>query len=358
MKSLRQKRVTLSDVAKRAGVSTMTASYAFNRPARVSEGSRRRVFAASAELGYQGANPWARSLRTGKSNTLGVVFGEHLTYAFSDPQAAEFLSGVASVCVEKGLGLTFIPTRGVEGDAERVAAAPVDGYVFWTTVADDPSLAAAVASGRPSAIQGGPTFPGIVRVGPNDRQAAFELCRLALVGSVHPVIVSFSLDHTRVAQSGFGLPIAKAKLPVTRERLLGFQDRLVEVGFSWEQVRVIALGRNQRSEAKSAFGELLADQTLPVDSALCMSDELAIGVLDAASEQGVLVPDMLSVVGWDDGPSAQIRGLTSLRQSLYDQGRICGEIAAGMRSADGSEEASNTEWSVVERTSTRTHPRF
>lgn len=345
------KRVTLSDVAERAGVSVMTASYAFNQPDRVSAASLKLVLDASEELGYRGANPWARSLRTGRSNALGVVFGEHLTYAFRDPQAAEFLAGVSSVCVENDLGLTFIPTRGVAGDEVRVSAAPVDGYVFWTTVEDDPSLAAAVATGRPAAIQGGPACQGITRVGPDDRAAAQALCQVALQSSQHPVIVSFSLDHTRIARSETGLRIADATLPVTRERLEGFEAGLRDAGFSWEGVPVMALGRNQRSEAKAAFSELLADGSALVDTVLCMSDELALGVLDAIADAGLAVPDDIAVAGWDDGPSAELRGLTSISQSLFDQGRICGEIAAGLRTDDPL--PTEVPWNIVKRGSTR-----
>ena len=79
------RRVTLAQVAQRAGVSVMTASYTYSRPDRVSPESRDRVLAAAAELGYAGPDPRARSLRRGSTLTLGVVMGEPLGYAFEDP---------------------------------------------------------------------------------------------------------------------------------------------------------------------------------------------------------------------------------------------------------------------------------
>jgi DNA-binding LacI/PurR family transcriptional regulator len=340
--------VTLRDVANEAGLSVMTVSYAFNNPERVSEESRQRVLKAAQVLGYAGKNPWATSLKTGRSNSLGVVFGEHLTYAFSDPQASEFFAGVASVCVEHHLGLTFIPTEGSPEDASRVSEAAVDGYVFWTTVTDDPTLGAAISTGRPCAIQGGPDYDGILRVSADDRAAAQAMSKTGLKGTKHPVILSFSLDHTRTPRQGYGLDITEAKLPVTKDRLQGFREGLEAGGFNWSEVYVIALSRNLRSEAKATFDLLLKDAQIPVDAVLCMSDELAVGVLEAASVHGRTVPGSLSVSGWDDGPAAAAEGLTTLRQSLYEQGRACGEIAAGL-TAD-SPEAS---WSVVERRSTR-----
>lgn len=87
------KRVTLAQVAELAGVSVMTASYTYNRPSRVSDQARAKVLAAADRLGYAGPDPSARSLRRGSTRTLGVVMGEHLSYAFEDPEAVSFLAG-------------------------------------------------------------------------------------------------------------------------------------------------------------------------------------------------------------------------------------------------------------------------
>ncbi|MFT2692003.1 LacI family DNA-binding transcriptional regulator [Clavibacter zhangzhiyongii] len=339
--------MTLSDVARRAGLSVMTASYAFNDPDRVSQASLHRVMEAAEELGYQGGNPWARSLRTGRSNSLGVVFGEHLAYAFRDPQAAEFLSGVSSVCTENDLSLTLIPTTGGAGDRDRVAAAAVDGFVFWTTFEGDPCLSAAVASGRPCSIQGGPDLEGMTKVGPDDRRAAQELAAVALRGSIEPLVLSFPLDGSRIPWVGEGLPLDRAHLPVTRERLLGFGDALEAAGFETPTVPVLALARNGRDEARRTVAEYLSAHRC-VDSILCMSDETAIGALEAVASAGMRVPDDVSVVGWDDGPAAAALHLTTLHQSMYDQGRACGQIAAGLTPDDLP-----AEWHIVIRDTTR-----
>ena len=81
-------RPTMADVARTAGVSPMTVSYTYSRPARVSAAAAAKVRAAAAQLGYPGPHPTARSLRRGRVGSVGVVLGEPLTYAFADPQAA------------------------------------------------------------------------------------------------------------------------------------------------------------------------------------------------------------------------------------------------------------------------------
>src|SRR5688572_5036947 len=112
MSSPESSRVTMATVARRSGVSVMTVSYCYNQPDRVAPQTRERVLAAATELGYRGPDPTARSLRRRHNDAIGVVLGEHLAYAFEDPQARRFLAGVAEVCRERGAGLNLIPTTG------------------------------------------------------------------------------------------------------------------------------------------------------------------------------------------------------------------------------------------------------
>src|ERR671929_1816225 len=166
------RRVTLAQVAELAGVSVMTASYTYNRPSRVSDQARSKVLAAAAQLGYAGPDPSARSLRRGSTRTLGVVMGEHLSYAFEDPGAVSFLAGVAEVCAARGYGMTILPITGAAEDVPRVMNAAVDGFIVWTTADDDPILAAVRATRRPAVIHGGPAVRGLDLVSVDNRAAA------------------------------------------------------------------------------------------------------------------------------------------------------------------------------------------
>jgi DNA-binding LacI/PurR family transcriptional regulator len=79
-----------------------------------------------------------------------------------------------------------------------------------------------------------------------------------------------------------------------------------------------------------------------------MSDELALGALRAAAHGGVPVPRGLAVTGWDDTEAAAPAGLTTVAQSLHDQGARCARLALGAET--GAHEAS---WRIVRRASTR-----
>lgn len=323
----------------------MTVSYSFNHPARVAEDTRARVLEAAARLGYR-PNSTARALRSGRAGQLGVVVGEHLSYLFDNPQAAQFLAGITDVCVEEDLGVVLIPTRGDASDVDRVLSAAVDGYVLWTTVADDPVLAAVAGSGRPAAIQGGPDHPGLACIRPDDRAAAAAVAAATPLAGAIPVIISFPLDRRRTSGvlRGRDLPadlmdLRAVPFPVTGARLAGYRDALTRAGHDWDDVRVAVVERNQRELGEDAAAMLL--EALDASGAvvvLAMSDELALGAHSAA---GRMRRDVV-LTGWDGTREAAASGIWSVAAPLREQGRACAQAALSGRS-----EAREVSWSVV-----------
>lgn len=341
------KRVTLTQVAKLAGVSVMTASYTYNRPDRVSEQARSRVLAAAAQLGYAGPDPSARSLRRGSTLTLGVVLGEHLSYAFEDPGAVSFLAGIADVCADRGYGMTILPITGVAEDVSRVASAAVDGFIVWTTSDDDPIIAAVQATKRPAVVHGGPAVDGLGLVSIDNRAAACAVGTLAFAGAERPAVLSQPLSRDRVSTISGGAEVTGVSFPVTRERLEGYRQAAEGGGIAWDDVIVAVCARNDAAEAEGTAATLLAS-TEPPDAIAAMSDEQAAGVVRAARTAGRAIPGDLAVTGWDDAAVAAQLGLTTVAQSLREQGAACVHAALG-------EEISlhAASWSLVRRNSTR-----
>jgi DNA-binding LacI/PurR family transcriptional regulator len=319
-------RVTMRQVAAEAGVAVMTVSYTYTRPERVAEATRTRVLEAAERLGYRGPDPVARSLRRGVTGNLGVVLGEHLTYAFEDPQAARFLAGVSGVCVEHRLGLVFIPSTGEPDDVDRVREAAVDGFVLWTTVEDDPVLEAVAATGKPAAIQGGPAAPGVQVVAADDRAAARAIAEHVLTAARSPLVLSQPLDRERWTGLVRG-PDTDVSFPVTRARLTGYREAFEASGRAWEDVPVAVVARHSRGDGRQAVAAAL-DEVRP-DVVIAMSDELAAGALDILGASA-------RVCGWDDGELATTLGFPSVRQSLHEQGVTCARIAAGLAATVGT----------------------
>ena len=339
-------RVTMAQVAELAGVSVMTASYTFSRPERVSAESRAKVLEVAARLGYAGPDPAARSLRYGSTRTLGLVLGEHLTYAFEDQQASAFLSGVAEICAERGYGLLLVPISGAKDDPKRVASAAVDAFIIWTTSDDDPVLEAVAASRRPAVVHGGPARDGFSLVSIDNRAAAYAMALRTFASARHPGVISQPLDRARETVLAFGVEPTDALFPVTRERLLGFRDAAEALGIPWSSVLVGVAATNHDHEAQALAARML-ERSAPVDAVAAMSDLQAVGVLHAAKTANVCVPDGLKVSGWDDSPVASEHGLSSVRQDLRAQGVACARLALGEDSDPFTDE-----WSVVIRSST------
>lgn len=341
------RRVTLAQVAERAGVSTMTASYTFSRPERVSAASREKVLAAAKALGYAGPDPSARSLRRGQAGALGVVLGEHLTYAFDDPQATTFLAGVAEVCAEHGQAMTILPVVDATADAARISAAAVDGYVLWTTEDGAPVIEAAIATGRPVVVHGGPATAGARVVGVDNRAAARAIGRLVFDGARAPAVLSFPFTGARESAVVAGPEPHDVTFPVTRERLLGFGDAAGDVGVDWADVLVAVCSTNDAREAQAIAAELVARDRRP-DALATMSDELASGALRALDAAGLQVPREVAVTGWDDAEISRTLGITTVAQSMREQGAACAYQALTGTSTDFSDQ-----WQIIERASTR-----
>jgi DNA-binding LacI/PurR family transcriptional regulator len=353
MPPTKTRRPTMAQVAGAAGVSVMTVSYTYSQPDRVSPEAAAKVRAAAAKLGYPGPHPGARSLRRGRAGSLGVVLSERLTYAFDDPQATRFLSGVAAVCAAEGLGLTLVPTTGQDSDAARVAEAAVDGFVLWTTSEEDPVLAAVVATGLPAVIHAGPARPGLAVVGIDDRAAAAAIGAAAFAGSRRPAVLSFPLDRDREQLLLRGPLPAGVRYPVTRDRWHGLADAWTGLGGALGDLRTAVCPHNSAALGEALTRALLAGEN-PPDAIAAMSDELALGALRAADRAGLAVPVTLAVTGWDDSDAAAAAGLTTLAQSLRGQGIRCAQLALGLGAP--SPRPDRADWRVVHRRSTRTVP--
>jgi len=345
-----RRRATMAQVARAAGVSVMTVSYTYGRPDRVAVATRAAVLDAADRLGYPGPHPAARSLRRGRTGNLGMVLGERLTYAFDDRQATHFLSGVAQVCAELGTGLTLLPVTGASTDVVRIRQAAVDGFVVWTIADDDPVVTAIAATGLPAVVHGGPRRDDLSLVSVEDRAAARAVAGETFVGARRPGVLSFPLDRTRASAIKDGPDPDAATFRVTRERLHGFRDAWTADGAAWADVRVGICATNSATEAAALAAKMLAGPTA-CDAIAAMSDELALGVLRTAARLNRAVPDDLAVSGWDDTEAAGPAGLTTVAQSLRDQGIACASIA--LDAAPPQSVLDACRWRLVARASTR-----
>jgi len=316
-------RATMTTVARELGVSPSTVSNAYNRPDQLSAALRDRILATAARLGYAGPDPVARTLRHGRTGAIGLVYDEALSFSFTDPAAVLCLRGVAAECERAAAGLTLVPRLGA-GAPDLAGTALVDGFVLYCLPEGDDRLARIRARGLPAVAVDSPAPP---LVGVDDRGGARALAAHVLaLGHRRIAVVA-----TRLAADGAeGTADAarQAAIPYrgTRERLVGYRDAVIAAGLDWSAVRVEERVPYGREAGRRAARDLLAGD--PPTAVLAMSDELALGVLDAAATAGLAVPGDLTVVGFDDTPAAAEarKPLTTVAQPHLDKGATAARL--------------------------------
>ncbi len=286
----RLRRPTLRDVAKAAGVSIWTASNTFSNPERVADATRQRVLASADELDFAGPNPGARSLARGETRMIAFVAPGDAERLLGDPAAALVARGLIASCDRAGLSLVL--TGQPDGQL-------VDGRVFFRAPGDEPVRG-------PVVVVDGAAPDGVPTVGADVRAGAAALGRLLI-----------DLGHRDIALLGH---------PGADERMAGAADALADLG-------PLTVFRNQSDRATwptQADGEAAARAALsrtPRPTALlALSDTLAIGALEAAHRMGLRVPRDVSIVGLDDLPGSDARGLTTALVPYRPLGELAGDV--------------------------------
>lgn len=317
-------RPTLADVAKQAGVAASTASVVYSGTVPVSDATRARVLAAADELGYSGPDPRAASLRRGRSGIVGVVVAGTLRVAFDDPVLIPTMDGIAAAIAPSGAGILLLPDDGnPAGQGPSLETAPVDAVVL---IGCNPRLAPALetlsARGVPVVVLEGDAGPDVPQIQIDSLAAQRTLAsHVRSLGHQHVAVVALPLDAGTTAPHVAGIASeVQAAVAVTRERIEG-------VAAVFPDAVVVATPASTFDEGVAAGRLLLAGAQRPT-AVLAQSDLLAAGVVWAAEEAGLVVPDDLSVTGFDgvhvDGIAPHV--LTTMQQPAFEKGKAAGEL--------------------------------
>ena len=302
-------RPRIDDVARRAGVSKTSVSFAFNQPEHLNTATRDRILAAATELGYR-PSPIARRLARRRTDQIGLVVPQSTHDIFANPFLPELVRGIGDVCDAEGIAVVIVPPVG-GSIARAVGAALVDGLILLGLVTTHPDLDEVRAAGIPLVGLDTEDFEGYDVIGIDDadgaRRAAEHLYALGH-RDVAVVLIAEHPDSPLDERSG-----------ISARRLRGVRD-----GFATDDgVRLRVLSTPVSEEGgRAAFAALSGDDELPT-AVLAMSDITAIGVMGAALDAGLRIPDDLSIVGFDDIPAASwtTPRLTTVHQPIREKGR-------------------------------------
>ncbi len=322
-------RVTAKTVAEAVGVSVATVSNAYNRPGQLSAELRTKILATAAELGYAGPDAAARALRSGKTDAVGVLLTERLSYAFSDPYAIGFLAGLAEVAEQRGTSIVLIPLpwssdSDEEGpDLVTVRQAAIDAMTTLCVADDHPARLLAKTRGIRLVGTNISAEPDESWVAVDD-EAAGRVVGEELVRLGHRRVVAVADTNTPAGSTARRLEIGDIDCIDCAARLRGLRAALPE------ELVVVSAGYNAPASGASAARWILhelATTAAELPTAIVgLSDVVALGVLDVLRAEGVDVPGRLSVCGFDDIPSAEATGLTTMRQPIGGKGRMVGEL--------------------------------
>ena len=314
-------RPTLQTVANHLGVSRATVSNAYNRPDQLSPALRERILAAAQELGYSGPDPAARGLRLRHSGMVGVLLGESLAYAFTDPAAALFLEGVARSGERTGTSMLLIPSPVGDDATSAVRNAVVDGFCIYCVSMARDQLHAVIERRLPTVLIEGDPIPGAGSVDIDQRAGAGDAARhLRDLGHERVAVIAERLqaDHHRGWASDER--IAGATEPVSRGRVGGYREVF--------PAAPVFEARGNRFEAGYEAAAEVLDAHPEITAILAETDMLAFGAQRLASERGLNVPHDLSLVGFDDIPPAarNTPPLTTVRQPLTQKGEVAYQL--------------------------------
>jgi LacI family transcriptional regulator len=277
---------TLRDVAALAGVHPATASRALNPATKgmTSAGTAKRVMRAAEQLGYR-PNTVARSLRTARSSSIGVVVPD-----LTNPLFPPIVRGIEAALAPHGYVLLIVNTDNNLGQeaqlVESLQARSIDGLILATARLQHPLIEKLAATELPVVLvnrrRPGLPLPCVV---PDDAAGI----RLAVAHLAE-------LGHHRIAHvagpqnTSTGLTRLRAFRAAIRDHGLDRDPALIGMCGSWSE-----------AEGMRAFSELI-DADTSFSAVIAGNDMLAVGCYDALRDRGLNCPDDLSVVGFNDMP--------------------------------------------------------
>lgn len=299
----------LMDVARHAGVSHQTVSRVLNARPRVAPATRLRVQAAMDELGYR-RNEAARTLVTRRSSTIGVIISGE---AYSGPSGT--LTAVERAARDAGYYVSVASLSSIQPTAVQDALGHFAGQGVGGIVVIAPEAASAHMT---EPLAGTATPVVLVAAGaapvPGVQIASVDQALGARLATRHLV----SLGHRRIAHITGPPSWFDAS-----ERLGGWRAELRESGLRNGPTVV----GDWSAESGAAAARKLMRGKLPT-AVFVSNDLMALGAIRAFTDEGLSVPDDISVVGFDDIPGSAffVPGLTTVRQELQVLGTRCVEM--------------------------------
>lgn len=311
----KKRRPTMKDVAAHAGVSLSTVSYVVNDSGPVASDRRARVLDAIRILNYT-PNESARSLKRHSASTIGLIVPELANQYF-----ALVAEGVERAASERDvLVVLCVPQATGKSDdfyAQLLRSQRLDGVVYLSATGTLPSLILELT--RSGAVvlvdeqMPGFELPAVVS---DNRRGAREVAQHVI-----------EAGHRRISVIGGPAPLWSAD-----QRLAGYREALAAAGQNPDEVPFFGGDYQQPSGYELAAKALEVDLSERPTALICANDLMAFGALEYCRSNGISVPSDVSIVGFDDVPTASLvtPRLTTVRQPAADLGAAAASLLFGL----------------------------
>ena len=300
---------TISDVAKRAGVSAMTVSRVVNGTGYTSTDTRARVEAAIEELGYV-PNALARQLRSKRTKTIALVVSD-----ISNPFFTTIARGVEDFFVGHGFSVMYCNTDEDETEEEQYLLMLIERQV------DGILLVPARSSGDPFRFLQSHHMPVVV-IDRRIEAANVDSVRCDSEAGAYALAKHLvDLGHRRIA-----VLTGRRNVSTSVDRVAGCRRALEEVGAELPDELVhwggFQFGKSNQADGHRMATEMLAAEGERPTAVFCANNFIGFGAIRALREAGLRVPDDMSVVAFDDLPEEWISEpfLTVAAQPAYEIG--------------------------------------
>lgn len=303
-------KATITDVAKHAGVSMKTVSRVLNNEPNVAKKTREKVLAVARDLHYS-PNLAAKGLASSKSYLLALVYDNPSAHYISNVQ-----SGAIEACRQFGFHLVPEPVPRIDEGAigqraeiirNLIHKLPVDGVILTPPLSDSENVVNALESLKIPYVLIAPSKTAFQTnaVKMDDVRAAREMTEFLI-----------SKGHTSI-----GFIKGHADHSASALRYRGFRDAMADAHLTVHDYEVKQGDFSFRSGVKAAEALLSVEGERPT-AIFASNDDMAAGVVSAASKLGIEVPKSLSVCGFDDTPLAKILSpqLTTVQQPIFEMG--------------------------------------
>ncbi len=320
---------TMKDVAKLAGVSLSTTSYALNGSNKISDATKQKVLAAAKQLNFS-PNAAARSLKTKKTKIIGVILSDFIGSYFSS-----LLAGIQQQVRENGYDVIVI--SGIETGERFIRQKLVDGMIMINPAIDDEVIQAYANNDMPfilldRKLEG----EGIYNVMINNRDAFYEIMK----------------GHINNGRKKIAYLSGELHAPDNTYRHESYQKVIQDHNLTYTKTFEC---NYTKQEAYNIINKLIQSDQIDFDALACANDLMAVGAIEAFKEAGIKVPEDIAVSGFDDIELAQYcyPQITTYHVDRFKWGRKSGEIM--MRAINKEEGIHTHEFTgyLIERGSTK-----